>query len=77
MMPKFLERKLLAEYPGNPSIAYATMNKLGYMHGSKETAAGRAVEAKHNRDMEVGKASGMPHPHKNLGKYLHKPKRGR
>jgi hypothetical protein len=49
------------------------MNKLGYMDGNKETAAGKAAEAKHTRDVKAGKASGM-HPHKNLGKYLHKRK---
>lgn len=71
-MPKFLENKLKAEYPGNPSAVYGTLNKLGYMHGNQETAAGKAAEAKHARDMKAGK-----HPHRNLGKYLHKPKRGR
>lgn len=75
-MPKFLERKLLAEYPGNPSIVYATMNKLGAMHGNKETAKGRAMDTKHTRDVKAGKASGQ-HPHKNLGKYLHPKRKGR
>ena len=48
-MPKFLEDKLKKEYPGNPSAVYGTMNNLGYMHGNKETAAGRAAQAKHDR----------------------------
>ena len=48
-MPKSLEAKLKAEYPNNPSAVYSTMNKLGYMRGNKETAAGRAAQAKHNR----------------------------
>ncbi len=48
-MPKFLETKLKAEYPGNPSAVYGTLNKLGYMHGSKETSAGKAAQKKHDR----------------------------
>jgi hypothetical protein len=50
-MPAFLERKLKAEYGNNPHAIYGTMNKLGAMHGNKETAKGRAMEAKHTRDM--------------------------
>lgn len=73
-MPKFLEDKLKAEYPGNPHAVYGTLNALGAMHGSKETAKGRAMDAKHTRDVKAGKASGM-HPHKNLGQYLHPKKR--
>lgn len=49
-MPEFLEKQLKAEYGANSSIPYKIMNAKGYMHGSKETAAGRAAEAKHNRD---------------------------
>lgn len=56
-MPKFLEDKLKAEYGANSPIVYATMNKLGLMRGSKETAKGRAVQAKHDRDM-AAKARG-------------------
>ena len=47
-MPKFLERKLREEYGDNPSAIYGTMNKLGYMRGNKETAAGRAAQRKHD-----------------------------
>ena len=47
-MPAFLEAKLKKEYPGNPGAVYGTMNKLGAMHGSKETAKGRAMQAKHD-----------------------------
>lgn len=47
-MPKFLEEKLKKEYPNNPGAVYGTMNKLGYMHGNKETAKGRAAERKHD-----------------------------
>jgi len=51
-MPKFLEEKLEGEYgKGNPRV-YATMNKIGAMHGNKETAKGREMEAKHKRDMK-------------------------
>jgi hypothetical protein len=50
-MPDFLERKLEAEYgKGNPRV-YATMNAIGAMRGNKITAKGRAMEAKHKRDM--------------------------
>lgn len=54
-MPKFLEDKLKKEYPGNPGAVYGTMNKIGAMHGNKETAKGRAMEAKHNRDSARGR----------------------
>lgn len=50
-MPAFLEKKLKAEYGVNSSIPYAAMNAKGFMHGNKETAKGRAAQAKHNRDM--------------------------
>ena len=65
-MPKFLEQKLKAEYPGNPGAVYGTLNALGAMRGNKETPKGAAMQAKH--DAKVG------HPHSNLGAYLHKPK---
>ena len=60
-MPKFLEEKLKREYPNNPSAVYGTMNKLGAMHGNKETAKGREMEKKHERDQKISghKASGM------------------
>lgn len=66
-MPKFLEQKLKKEYPGNPGAVYGTLNDLGYMRGNRETAKGKAAEQKHD-----AKKGG--HPHKNLGKYLHKAK---
>ena len=75
-MPKFLEDKLKAEYPGNDHAVYGTLNAIGAMHGNKTTAKGEAMQAKHNRDVKAGKVSGMGHPHKNLGTYLH-PKKGR
>jgi hypothetical protein len=73
-MPKFLEEKLKAEYPNNPSAVYGTLNRLGAMHGNKETAKGRAMQAKHTRDVKAGTAK-VGHPHGNLGKFLHPKKR--
>lgn len=64
-MPKFLENKLRREYGDNPRAIYGTLNKLGMMEGNKETAKGKAAQAKHDRD-----ASGS-HPHRNLGHFLH------
>lgn len=49
-MPAFLEEKLKAEYGANSKIPYAIMNKLGAMRGNRETAKGRAMQAKHERD---------------------------
>jgi hypothetical protein len=59
-MPKFLEDKLRAEYGNNPSAIYGTMNKIGAMHGNKETAKGREMETKHEADMKnLGKIRSM------------------
>lgn len=49
-MPAFLEKKLKKRYGKNSKAPYAIMNKLGYMHGNKETAKGREAERKHKRD---------------------------
>ena len=49
-MPKFLEEKLKKEYGDNPHAIYGTMNKIGAMHGNKETAKGRAMDKKHLKD---------------------------
>ena len=35
------------------SLPYQIMNARGLMHGNKETAKGRAMEAKHRRDMSA------------------------
>jgi len=43
-MPIKLERKLKKEYGKKSPIPYKIMNKLGYMHGNKETAKGRALD---------------------------------
>ena len=51
-MPEFLEKKLRAEYGDNSHAIYGTMNKIGAMRGNKTTAKGRAMQAKHNRDMK-------------------------
>jgi hypothetical protein len=65
-MPKFLENALKKEYPNNPHAVYGTLNKIGAMHGNKETPKGRAMEQKHFRE----------HPGKNLGAHL-KPRKSR
>ncbi len=52
-MPKFLEDKLKREYPNNPSAVYGTMNSIGAMYGSRETAKGKAMDAKHAKDMKA------------------------
>lgn len=49
-MPKFLEDKLKKEYGSDSKIPYMVMNKMGAMHGNKETARGRSMEAKHEAD---------------------------
>jgi len=46
-VPEFLKKKLEGQYGKDNPIVYATMNKLGAMHGSKETAKGREMERKH------------------------------
>ena len=50
-MPAFLEKKLKAEYGQNSKIPYMVMNKIGAMHGNKETAKGRAMARKHAAKM--------------------------
>ena len=52
-MPKFLEDKLKQEYGQNSKVPFAVMNKIGAMHGNKETALGEEMEAKH--DSGLGK----------------------
>ena len=53
-MPKFLEDKLKREYGDNPRAVFGTMNKIGAMHGSQETAKGAEMERKHNEDQKRG-----------------------
>lgn len=64
-MPKFLEDKLKAEYPNNPGAVYGTMNKIGAMHGNKETEKGREMERKH-----------AAHSHRSVYVARHKEKHG-
>jgi len=52
-MPRFLEEKLKSEYGQSSRIPYMVMNKLGAMHGNKETAKGRAMERKHALDSKA------------------------
>jgi hypothetical protein len=47
-VPKFLEKKLQSEYGKKSAIPYKVMNSIGAMKGNKETAKGRAMQAKHN-----------------------------
>lgn len=49
-MPAFLEAKLKKRYGAKSAVPYKIMNKLGAMRGNKETAKGRAMQAKHERD---------------------------
>jgi hypothetical protein len=55
-VPKFLIAKLKREYPNNPRAVYGTLNALGAMKGNKETPVGRAMQAKHVKDVKRGKA---------------------
>lgn len=54
-MPKFLERKLRAEYGDNDAAVYGTLNRLGMMHGNKETPKGKAAQKKHDAKVAKGK----------------------
>ena len=49
-MPKFLEAKLKKKYGAKSDIPYKIMNSKGFMHGNKETAKGKAAQAKHQAD---------------------------
>lgn len=55
-MPNFLIEKLKKEYPKNDSAVYGTLNKLGYMHGNKETDKGKEVDKLHAAKQESLKA---------------------
>lgn len=56
MAPKFLEKKLEKEYPGDNHAVYGTLNKIGAMKGNKETAKGRSMEKKHSAHEKALKA---------------------
>lgn len=47
-MPAFIEAKLKRDYGENSTIPYKIMNSRGLMHGNKETAKGKRMEAKHD-----------------------------
>ena len=56
-MPTFLEDKLKAAAAAKgkrgraaDAYVYGTLNNLGAMHGNKETAKGRAMDATHAKD---------------------------
>lgn len=54
-MPKFLEKKLKAEYGAKSKTPYKIMNSIGAMRGNKETPKGRAMEVKHKKALRKGK----------------------
>lgn len=47
-MPRFLEQKLEREYGNNSNAIFGTLNKIGALKGSKETAKGKQMEKKHS-----------------------------
>jgi hypothetical protein len=51
-MPIFLEKKLEKEYGGDKHAIYGTLNKIGAMHGNKETKKGKKMEKEHEKDMK-------------------------
>ena len=51
-MPAFLINKLKKEYGGDMHAVFGTLNKIGAVHGSKETAKGRAMDRKHSLDLK-------------------------
>ena len=62
-MPRFLEDKLKREAASKglsgrkaDRYTFGAMNNMGAMHGSKETANGARMDAKHARDVKAGKA---------------------
>lgn len=71
-MPKFLEDKLRAEYGDNDSAVYGTMNKIGAMHGNKETAKGREMERKHEAHMKKPKAAAAAEPMREMRIEIHR-----
>ena len=64
-MPEFLEKKLKKEYGDKSSTPYKIMNKLGVMHGNKETEKGKQMDKKHESD------SKNPHKKKIVDKVKH------
>lgn len=88
-MPRFLEKRLQAEAASKgltgrraDQYTYGAMNNQGYMRGNVETPAGKALQAKHVRDVAAGTAAPLKaspsasagpadHPIRNLGKFAH------
>ena len=58
-MPRFLEDKLKREYGENSAVPFKVMNKIGAMHGNKETAKGREMGRKHDEDTHMAKMGNM------------------
>lgn len=58
-MPRFLETKLKKQYGAKSAIPYKVMNSIGAMHGNKETAKGRAMQAKHTAKVKGMKLSSL------------------
>lgn len=56
-MPKFLEKKLKAEYGQNSKIPYKVMNALGAMRGNKETPKGAKMQAIHTKKLTASSAA--------------------
>jgi len=88
-MPEFLKNRLKAEaasrgFTGRRAdrYVYGAMNNMGAMRGNQVTAKGERMQAKHERDTKAGPRTSVAvavrernHPHKNLGKYLHRSKK--
>lgn len=67
-MPKFLENALRHEAKKRgmtgehaDRYVYGAMNNMGAMHGSKETAKGKRMESKHERDTKKRKPAAENH----------------
>lgn len=54
-MPKFLETKLKKEYGEKSTVPFKVMNKIGAMRGNKETAKGKAMQEKHDKEVKKAK----------------------
>ena len=52
-MPKALEEKLKKEYGKESDVPYKIMNKLGFMHGNKETEKGKVADKKHKMSKKM------------------------
>ena len=70
-MPRFLEERLKKTYGENSAIPYKVMNSIGAMHGSKETAKGAAMEAKHEKDTAMKKVATTAEPMREMRIEIH------